>query len=219
MLLSNKAYELIDAELKKYPEDQRQSAVMSALRIAQTELNWVSPEVVQDIATYLNMPVMAVQEVATFYNMYELQPVGKYKITVCTNLPCALREGVQTINYLQEKLGIGIDETSQDGLITIKSGECMGACGDSPVLLINNHHMCVRMDKARIDELIDDIYREEGVEPAFKTVASIEESSTKVASLDPSSIEAPSGSPNVVKVDPSQTMTSGLRPADSGEAL
>ncbi|CCG19313.1 NADH dehydrogenase I, 24 kda subunit, chain E [Taylorella asinigenitalis 14/45] len=213
MLLSEKAYELIDAELKKYPEDQRQSAVMSALRIAQTELNWVSPEVVEDIATYLGMPVMAVQEVATFYNMYELQPVGKYKITVCTNLPCALREGVQTINYLQEKLGIGIDETSQDGLITIKAGECMGACGDSPVLLINNHHMCVRMDKARIDELLEDIYKEEGVEPKFKNATVSDEEH-----VDPSSNEAPSGSPNIAKVNPSETMTSGLRPTDSGES-
>lgn len=213
MLLSEKAYELIDAELKKYPEDQRQSAVMSALRIAQTELNWVSPEVVEDIATYLGMPVMAVQEVATFYNMYELQPVGKYKITVCTNLPCALREGVQTINYLQEKLGIGIDESTQDGLITIKAGECMGACGDSPVLLINNHHMCVRMNKARIDELLEDIYKEEGVEPKFKNATVSDEEH-----VDPSSIEAPSGSPNIAKVNPSETMTSGLRPTDSGES-
>lgn len=160
MLLSEKAYELIDIELAKYPADQRQSAVMSALRIAQTEKGWVSPEIIEDIAKYIGMPPIAVQEVATFYNMYELKPVGRFKITVCTNLPCTLRDGVKTLDYLKEQLGIDVNETTEDGLITIKEGECMGACGDAPVLLVNNHHMCVRMSKERIDEMLADIRKE-----------------------------------------------------------
>ncbi len=160
MLLSEQAYKLIDIELAKYPEDQRQSAVMSALRIAQTEKGWVSPEVIDDIAKYIGMPAIAVQEVATFYNMYDLKPVGRFKVTVCTNLPCALREGEKTLDYLKEKLGIDVNETTPDGLITLKEGECMGACGDAPVLLVNNHHMCVRMSRERIDEMLEDIRKE-----------------------------------------------------------
>lgn len=160
MLLSEQAYKKIDKELAKYPDDQRQSAVMAALRIAQVEKGWVSEEVVTDIAEYIGMPPIAVQEVATFYDMYELKPVGKYKLTVCTNLPCALRDGLKTAQYIGEKLGIAIGETTADGLITLQESECQGACGDSPVLLINNHHMCVRMEKERIDELLADIQSE-----------------------------------------------------------
>ncbi|AVL71487.1 MULTISPECIES: NADH-quinone oxidoreductase subunit NuoE [Oligella] len=160
MLLSEQAYKKIDKELAKYPADQRQSAVMAALRIAQEEKGWVSDEVIVDVAEYLGMPTIAVQEVATFYDMYELKPVGKYKLTVCTNLPCALRDGEKTAHYISEKLGIAIGETTPDGLITLQESECQGACGDAPVLLINNHHMCVRMSKERIDELLADIQSE-----------------------------------------------------------
>ncbi|AIL33200.1 NADH-quinone oxidoreductase subunit NuoE [Basilea psittacipulmonis] len=162
MLLTQEAYKKIDKELAKYPADRRQSAVMSALRIAQQEKGWVSNEVIQDIAEYIGMPPIAVQEVATFYNMYDLKPVGKYKITVCTNLPCALRDGEVVGEYLKEKLGIDYNETTPDGLITLKEGECMGACGDAPVMLVNNLHMCVRMSKERIDEMLEDIKKEEG---------------------------------------------------------
>lgn len=160
MLLSEQAYKLIDVELAKYPADQRQSAVMSALRIAQTEKGWVSPEIMDDVAKYIGMPPVAVQEVATFYNMYDLKPAGRFKITVCTNLPCALRDGEKTLDYIREQLGIDVNETTADGLITLKEGECMGACGDAPVLLVNNHHMCVRMSKERIDEMLADIRKE-----------------------------------------------------------
>lgn len=160
MLLSEQAYKKIDKELAKYPADQRQSAVMAALRIAQEEKGWVSDEVIVDVAEYLGMPTIAVKEVATFYDMYELKPVGKYKLTVCTNLPCALRDGEKTAHYISEKLGIAIGETTPDGLITLQESECQGACGDAPVLLINNHHMCVRMSKERIDELLADIQSE-----------------------------------------------------------
>lgn len=160
MLLSEQAYKLIEVELAKYPADQRQSAVMSALRIAQTEKGWISAEIIDDIAKYIGMPPIAVQEVATFYNMYDLKPMGRFKVTVCTNLPCALRDGEKTLDYLKEQLGIDVNETTADGLITLKEGECMGACGDAPVLLVNNHHMCVRMSKERIDEMLADIRKE-----------------------------------------------------------
>lgn len=155
--LSDEAFKKIDRELAKYPADQKQSAVMAALRIAQTEKGWVSPEVEAEIAAYLEMPAIAVHEVATFYNMYDLKPVGQFKLTVCTNLPCALRSGNQAAEYLKAKLGIDFNETTADGLFTLKEGECMGACGESPVMLVNNHRMCGLMDNQRIDALLDDL--------------------------------------------------------------
>jgi NADH-quinone oxidoreductase subunit E len=157
MLLSEKAYQKIDRELAKYPGDQRQSAIMAALTIAQEEKGWVSPEVITDVAAYIGVQPIAVQEVATFYNMFNTRPVGRFKLTVCTNLPCALRDGEKTAHYLKEKLGIDFHETTPDGLFTLMEGECMGACGDSPVLLVNNHHMCVRMAPERIDAMIEEL--------------------------------------------------------------
>jgi len=154
MLLSAQAYQKIDRELDKFPADQKKSAIMASLAIAQDEIGWVSPEVIQDVADYLKLPAIAVQEVATFYNMFDTQPVGRFKITVCTNLPCALRDGVKTAEYLKEKLGIGFRETTPDGQFTLVEGECMGACGDAPVLLLNNKHMCVRMLPAQIDAML-----------------------------------------------------------------
>ena len=157
MLLSHQAYQKIDKELKKFPDDQKQSAIMAALAIAQDEKGWVSPEVIQDVADYLGQPAIAVQEVATFYNMFDTRPIGKIKLTVCTNLPCALRDGEKTAEYLQKKLGIGFRETTPDGMFTLVEGECMGACGDSPVMLVNNKHMCVRMAPERIDAMIEEL--------------------------------------------------------------
>ncbi|NLY28764.1 MAG: NADH-quinone oxidoreductase subunit NuoE [Alcaligenaceae bacterium] len=157
MLLSEKAYQQIDRELAKFPADQRQSAIMAALHIAQEEKGWVSPDVIADVAAYIGVEPIAVQEVATFYNMYSNKPVGRFKLTVCTNLPCALRDGVKTAEYLREKLGIGFHETTPDGLFTLLEGECMGACGDSPVMLVNNRHMCVRMTPERIDAMITEL--------------------------------------------------------------
>lgn len=156
-VLSAQAYQKIDREIAKYPADQKQSAVMAALAIAQTEQGWISPEVEADIANYLGMPAIAVHEVASFYTMYNLKPVGKYKLTVCTNLPCALRSGNQASEYIKAKLGIGFNETTADGLFTLKEGECMGACGDSPVMLVNNHRMCSWMSNDRIDALITEL--------------------------------------------------------------
>ncbi len=157
MLLSQQAYQKIDKELKKFPDDQKQSAIMAALAIAQDEKGWVSPEVIQDVANYLGQPAIAVQEVATFYNMFDTRPIGKIKLTVCTNLPCALRDGEKTADYLQKKLGIGFRETTPDGMFTLVEGECMGACGDSPVMLVNNKHMCVRMAPERIDAMLEEL--------------------------------------------------------------
>lgn len=157
MLLSEKAYQKIDRELAKYPADQRQSAIMAALTIAQEEKGWVSTEVIADVAAYIGVPPIAVQEVATFYNMFNTHPVGKFKLTVCTNLPCALRDGEKTADYLKKKLGIGFHETTPDGMFTLLEGECMGACGDSPVMLLNNRHMCVRMSEERIDAMIQEL--------------------------------------------------------------
>ncbi|CAD85684.1 NADH dehydrogenase subunit E [Nitrosomonas europaea] len=158
-MLSTEALRKIDREVAKYPADRKQSAVMSALAIAQDEKGWLATETMDFIADYLEMPAIAVYEVATFYNMYNLKPVGKYKLTVCTNLPCALSGGNQTADYLKQKLGIGFNETTTDGLFTLKEGECMGSCGDAPVLLVNNKRMCSFMTEDQIDKLLEELNR------------------------------------------------------------
>lgn len=155
--LSAQAYEKIDREIAKYPSDQKQSAVMAALTIAQREVGWLSPEVQAAVATYLDMPAIAVHEIASFYTMYNLKPPGLFKLTICTNLPCGLRNGNQSARYLQAKLGIGFNDTTADGLFTLKEGECMGACGDAPVMIVNDHRMCSWMSNDRIDALIDEL--------------------------------------------------------------
>jgi NADH-quinone oxidoreductase subunit E len=157
MLLSQVAYKKIDRELAKFPADQRQSAVMAALAIAQDEKGWLSPEVLKDVADYIGMAPIAVQEVATFYNMYNTKPVGKHKISVCTNLPCALSGGERAAEYLKQKLGIEYKDTTGDGLFTLIEGECMGACGDAPVMLVNNKRMCSHMSTEKIDALVEEL--------------------------------------------------------------
>jgi NADH-quinone oxidoreductase subunit E len=157
MLLSEQSYKKIDRELAKFPPDHRESAVMAALAIAQDEKGWLPPEVMQDIADYIGMPAIAVQEVATFYNMYNTKPVGKYKISVCTNLPCQLSGGEKAAHHLKEKLGIGYRETTADGQFTLLEGECMGACGDAPVMLVNNKRMCSWMSNDKIDALVEEL--------------------------------------------------------------
>ena len=156
-MLSADALRRIDRETAKFPADQRQSAVMAALQIAQVEHGWISKELMQEIADYLGMPAIAVYEVATFYTMYNLAPVGRHKISVCTNLPCALSGGTAAAAHLQKKLGIGFNETTADGEFTLKEGECMGACGDAPVLLVNNHRMCSFMSNDKLDALVDEL--------------------------------------------------------------
>ena len=142
-------------EVAKYPADQKQSAVMACLAITQQELGYVSQEAERDIAQYLGMPVMAVHEVTTFYNMYNQRPVGKYKLNVCTNLPCQLRDGVSTLQYLEKKLGITMGQTTSDGMFTLQQSECLGACADSPVLLVNDRSMCSFMTPEKLDQLVD----------------------------------------------------------------
>ena len=144
-------------EVAKYPADQKQSAVMACLAHAQEEKGWLPPEAIEAVANYLDMAPMAAYEVASFYNMYDLKPVGKYKLTVCTNLPCMLSGGVDAGEYLMRKLGIGFNETTPDGKFTLKEGECMGACGDAPVMLVNNRRMCSCMQPEQIDQLLAEL--------------------------------------------------------------
>ena len=144
-----------DRELAKYPDDQKQSAVMACLAIVQQEQGFVSADSERAIAAHLDMAPMAVHEVSTFYNMYNLQPVGKYKINVCTNLPCQLRHGQGALEYVCKKLGVEVGGTSADGMFTVQPGECMGACADAPVLLVNDRNMCSYMSHEKIDQLID----------------------------------------------------------------
>lgn len=142
-------------EVAKYPADQKQSAVMACLAIAQQASGYVSDEVECDIAKYLGMPVMAVHEVTTFYNMYNQRPVGRYKLNVCTNLPCQLRDGVNTLKYLEQKLGISMGQTTPDGMFTLQQSECLGACADSPVMLVNDRSMCSFMTPEKLDQLVN----------------------------------------------------------------
>ena len=156
-LLSEASKSRIDREVAKYPADQKQSAVMSALAIAQDEHHLLSNDLMDEVARYLGMPTIAVYEMATFYNMYNLKPTGKCKITVCTNLPCALSGGVDAAEYLKMKLGVDWRETTADGNFTLVEGECMGACGDAPVLLVNNKRMCSFMSHEKLDQLIEEL--------------------------------------------------------------
>ena len=156
-MLSAESLAQIDHELTKYPPDQKQSAVMSALRIAQTELGWLSRDTIEFVANYLAMPAIAAYEVATFYNMYDLQPVGRNKVTLCTNLPCQLQGADKIAEHLQARLGIGFGETTADGRYTLKEGECMGACGHGPLCLHNNHKMHDHLTPESVDKLLDEM--------------------------------------------------------------
>ncbi len=150
-------------EVAKYPADQKQSAVMACLTIVQQELGFVSVESEKLVAEYLGMAPIAVHEVTTFYNMYNQRPVGKYKLNVCTNLPCQLRDGARALQHLEHKLGIGMGETTPDGMFTLQQSECLGACADSPVLLVNDRTMCSFMSDDKLDQLIDGL-RSAGVQ-------------------------------------------------------
>ena len=149
-------------EVAKYPAEQKQSAVMACLSIVQQEQGWVSAESEAVIADYLGMPAIAVHEVTTFYNMHNQHPVGKYKLNVCTNLPCQLRDGYKALHHLEGKLGIKMGETTADGMFTLQQSECQGACADSPVLLVNDRHMCSFMTNDKLDELVDGLRAAEG---------------------------------------------------------
>jgi NADH-quinone oxidoreductase subunit E len=143
-----------DKEVAKYPADQKQSAVMACLAIVQQEQGFVSLESEKEVAAYLGMAPIAVHEVVTFYNMYNAQPVGRYKLNVCTNLPCALRDADKALAHLCSRLGVEEGGTSDDGLFTVQPAECLGACADAPVLLVNDRKMLSFMNEARLDELL-----------------------------------------------------------------
>jgi len=158
--LSMQAIARIDRAIAKYPPDQRQSAVMAALAIAQEEKGWLSSPVMDAVARHIGMPAVAVYEVATFYTMYDLSPVGRNKLTLCTNLPCQLQGAGVAAEYLKQKLGIGFGETTADGCFTLREGECMGACGDAPVMIRNNRTMLSWMTPDRLDALVDTLRAE-----------------------------------------------------------
>jgi NADH-quinone oxidoreductase subunit E len=154
-MLSQESIARIDRELAKYPAEHRQSAVMSALRIAQGELGWLSNEAVAFVADYLGIPAIAALEVATFYNMYDLEAVGRHKITVCTNISCMLRDSASIVEHLENRLGVHCGETTPDGKFTLLEGECMGSCGGAPLLHINNKHMHEHLTPEKIDAILE----------------------------------------------------------------
>jgi len=156
-MLSEQIQAKVNRELKKYPADQKQSAVMSALRFVQDEKGWIATDDMADIAAFLEMPQMAVYEVATFYHMYNLKPMGKTTITVCTNLSCTLCGAGDTVAYLESKLGIGLGQVTADGKYGLREGECMGACKDAPLFTINNKKLCGRLSKEKIDQILAEL--------------------------------------------------------------
>ncbi len=156
-MLSGASLKKIDREIAKYPADQKRSAVMSALIVAQDEKGWLSPEVMDFVARYLGMAPVAVYEVASFYTMYNLRQTGRHKLTICTNLPCGLQGALDAADHLQKRLGIGFNETTADGRFTLKEGECMGACAMAPVVLVNNKKMHDYMTTEKLDRLIEEL--------------------------------------------------------------
>ena len=156
-MLSAEAIKKIDYELTKYPADKRQAAVMAALRIVQTERGWLSNESISEVAAYLRIPEIAALEVATFYNMYDLEPVGQYKISICTNISCMLRDSDAIVHHLQTKLGVGFNEVTADGKFCLKEGECMGACGGAPLMIVNNHTMHEFLTVDKVDAILESL--------------------------------------------------------------
>ena len=162
LMLSDETRGRIDREVAKYPAEQKQSAVIAALSIVQQEQGWISPAAERAVADHLDMPPIAVHEVVTFYNMFNTRPVGRFKLSVCTNLPCALSGGTNALEHLCGKLGIAPGETTPDGLFTVQESECLGACGDAPAALVNDRRLCSFMRPERLDALIDELRRDAG---------------------------------------------------------
>ncbi len=156
-MLTQETLARFDREIAKYPAEQKQSAVMACLTLAQIEKGWLAKETIAFVADYLDIPAIAAEEVATFYNMYNLKPVGKYKLAVCTCIPCALSGGRDAAAYLAERLGINIGETTADGRFTLVESECQGACGDAPVALVNNHKMRSFLTPDKLDQLLEEL--------------------------------------------------------------
>ena len=156
-MLSAAALSRIDREIAKYPPDRKQSAVMAALIIAQDEHGWLANETLDFVAQYLGMAPVAVYEVASFYTMYNTKPVGKYKLTICTCLPCGLQGSLDAADHLRDRLGIDFGETTPDGRFTLKEAECLGACAMAPVVLVNNKKMHDYMSNAKLDALLEEL--------------------------------------------------------------
>lgn len=159
-MLSEQIRAKTDHELKKYPPDRKQSAVMAALRFVQDEKGWIDTEDMADVASYLGMPQMSVYEVATFYNMYNLKPMGRHTLTVCTNLSCQLVGAVETLNYIKSKLGIGVGEVTTDGKFALREGECQNVCDEAPLFMINNKKTCGHLTKEKIDQILAELDKE-----------------------------------------------------------
>ena len=156
-MLSEQIQALINRELKKYPADQKQSAVMSALRFVQDEKGWIATDDMADIAAYLGMPQMTVYEVATFYHMYNLKPMGRHTLTVCTNLSCQLVGANETMSYIKSKLGISVGEVTADGKFGLRDGECQNVCDEAPLLMVNNKRLCGHLTVEKIDQLLAEL--------------------------------------------------------------
>jgi len=156
-MLSASALQKIDREVAKYPPERKQSAVMAALIIAQDERGWLATETMDYVAQYLGMAPVAVYEVASFYTMYNTKPTGKYKLTICTCLPCGLQGALDAADHLRDRLGIDFNETTPDGRFTLKEGECMGACAMAPVVLVNNKKMHDYLSNEKIDALLEEL--------------------------------------------------------------
>ena len=156
-MLTTDSLQRIDREIAKYPPEQKKSAVMTALVIAQDEKGWLATETMDFVAGYLGMAPVAVYEVASFYTMYNTQPTGKYKLTVCTCLPCGLQGALDAADHLRDRLGIDFNETTPDGRFTLKEGECMGACAMAPVVLVNNKKMHDYMTNEKLDQLLESL--------------------------------------------------------------
>ena len=162
MMISESTRARFDKEVAKYPADQKQSSVMALLSIVQQEQGHVTPESEKAIADYLGMPAIAVHEVTTFYNMYNQRPVGRYKFNVCTNLPCQLRGGQHALHHLEQRLGVAMGGTTAVGVFTLQQSECLGACADAPVMLVNDRTMCSFMSNDKLDQLVDGLKAAEG---------------------------------------------------------
>ena len=162
MMLSEATKARFDREVAKYPAEQKQSAVMACLAIVQQEQGYVSVDAEKEVAEYLGMPPIAVHEVTTFYNMYNQHPLGQFKLNVCTNLPCQLRDGQQALDHLCHRLGVEEGGTTADGLFTVQKSECLGACADAPVMLVNDRTMCSFMSDDKLDQLVEGLKKAEG---------------------------------------------------------
>lgn len=152
-MLSQQSENEIDREIAKYPPEQKQAAVMAALTIAQREKGWLSEETMQYVARRLDIPSIRVEEVATFYAMYDRAPVGRHKISLCTNISCMLRDSGDIVRHLEDKLGIKLGQTTPDGRFTLKEVECLAACGGAPMMQVDDEYF-ENLTPQRVDEIL-----------------------------------------------------------------